>query len=211
MLKINWQLLLNHITEAISAFGSRGRTIAAIVVALFSWWLAATYGPHENEIKKGNPGRVDYFIKGLKRTVMGDDGNPKEFLVADEMIHYEEENTAILTHPIMTLYAKEGPPWVIHSQTAKIPGDSEFIFLDGEVLVERDENEDGRTMRIETSNARTIPDKDYAETDEYIRVISPPDLMTGTGATINFGSNLTYHILHDVRRRHDVEPKSTEQ
>ena len=179
--------MLNHITEAVSAFGTRGRTLIAVGVALLSWWLSFTYGPHDDEKKKAKPGRVDYFSKGLKRTVMGEDGNPKEFLIADEMVHYEEENTAILARPIMTLYTKAGPPWVIHSESAKIPGNSEFIFLDGEVLV------------------------DYAETDEYIRVISPPDFMTGTGATINFGSELTYRILHDVRRRHDVEPKSTEQ
>jgi lipopolysaccharide export system protein LptC len=211
MRKINWQPLLNHITEAVSAFGTRGRTLIAVGIALASWWLAFSYGPHEDDKKKGKPGRVDYFSKGLQRTVMDEAGNPKEFLVADEMVHYEEENTAILSRPIMTLYVKEGPPWVIHSETAKIPGDSEFIFLNGEVLVERDENKDGRTMRIETTNVRTIPDKDYAETDDYIRVISPPDFMTGTGATINFGSNLNYRILHDVRRRHDVEPKTTEQ
>lgn len=154
---------------------------------------------------------MDYYTKGLRRTVMGVDGNPKEYLVSQEMVHYEEEDTAELSRPIITLFVKDGPPWVINSETAKIPGNSEFIFLNGDVLVERDANKDGRTMRIETTNVRTIPDKDYAETDEYIRVISPPDFMTGTGATINFGDNLTYRILHDVRRRHDVESETTEQ
>jgi len=211
MRKINWKQLLARITEALSAFGSYGRTGLALGVMLLSWWLAGTLGPHDEGHRKAKAGRVDYYTKGLRRTVMGVDGNPKEYLVSQEMVHYEEEDTAELSRPVITLFVKDGPPWVINSETAKIPGNSEFIFLNGDVLVERDANKDGRTMRIETTNVRTIPDKDYAETDEYIRVISPPDFMTGTGATINFGDNLTYRILHDVRRRHDVESETTEQ
>jgi lipopolysaccharide export system protein LptC len=211
MRKINWQPLLAHTTEALSAFGSRGKTFFAIAVVLFTWWLAGALGPHEAPQKKVKTGRVDYFTKGLRRTVMGEDGNPKEHLVADEMLHYEDEDTAVLFRPVITLFVKQGPPWIINSETAKIPGNSEFIFMNGDVLVEREAHEDSRAIRIETTNVRTIPDKDYAETDEYIRVISPPDYMTGTGATINFGHNLNYRILHDVRRRHDVETETTNQ
>ena len=211
MRKINWKQLSAHITEALSSLGSHSRTALALLVMLLSWWLAGTLGPREDSHKKAKEGRVDYYTKGLRRTVMGIDGNPKEYLVSQEMVHYEEEDTAELYRPVITLFVKDGPPWVINAEPAKIPGNSEFIFLNGDVLVERDENKEGRTMRIETTNVRTIPAKDYAETDEYIRVISPPDFMTGTGATINFGNNLNYRILHDVRRRHDVESETTDQ
>lgn len=211
MLKINWQPLLAHITETLSAFGSKGKTLFAVGILMLSWWLAGTFGPHEVKEKKAHTGQVDYFIKGLRRTVMGDDGNPKEYLVADEMVHYHDEDTAVLYRPVMTIYVKEGPPWVINSETAKIPGNSEFIFMNGDVLVEREAHENSRGVRIETTNVRTIPSKDYAETDDYIRVISPPDYMTGTGATINFGHNLNYRILHDVRRRHDIETESSNE
>ena len=105
-------------------------------------------------------------------------------------------------------YSKDGTPWVIRSETATIHSDSEFVFLNGDVLVLRDANKDGRTIRIETTNVRAQPEKDYAETDEDIRVISYPDYMTGTGAKINFGSELKYRVLANVRRKHDVQHES---
>lgn len=210
MRKINWKASLSLITDGLSAIGSRSQTATAIAFLLLSAWLASKYGPEPEPTEKAKTGKVDYYARGLRRTVMGDDGKPKEFLIAKEMVHYEEEDSAELFRPVITLYSKEGPPWVIHSETATIPGKSEFVFLNGEVLILREADQTGRTMRIETSNIRTIPGKDYAETDEYIRLISPPDYMTGTGATINFGKDLTYKILKDVRRRHDVEAESSE-
>ena len=188
--------------------------LPSIAAGLFlmagSWWLAQHLGPPFEPTVKLQPGKVDYYTRGLKRTVMDVEGNPKEYLVTDEMVHYDQEDKAELQAPIMTLYAKDGPPWVIHSETATIPGDSDFIFLNGNVLVLRDENKDGRTMRIETTNVRAQPNHDYAETDDDIRVISPPDYMTGTGATINFGSELKYKILANVHRKHEVEAESSE-
>jgi len=183
---------------------------AGFVLMAGSWWLAQQLGPADEQAVKLQPGKVDYYTRGLKRTVMDIDGNPKEYLVTDEMVHYDQEDKAELEAPIMTLYAKDGPPWVIHSETATIPGDSDFIFLNGNVLVLRDANNEGRTMRIETTNVRAQPNQDYAETDEDIRVISPPDYMSGTGATINFGNELKYKILGNVRRKHEVETENSE-
>lgn len=210
MHKINWKTSLNLTSEALSAFGSRGKTLGIMAFALLTVWLASQYGPSPEPAQKVKSGKVDYYARGLRRTVMSEDGNPKELLIAKEMVHYEEEDSAELFSPVITLYSKDGPPWVIHSETATIPGNSEFVFLNGDVLILREADSTGRTMRIETSNVRTIPGKDHAETDEYIRLISPPDYMTGTGATINFGKELSYKILHDVRRRHDVETEPTE-
>lgn len=175
-----------------------------VILALGSWWAVQRYGPPVEKGRKLAPGKVDYYSKGLHRLVMDDEGKPKELLLAEELVHYDEDNHSELTKPIMTLYVKDGPPWVIHGETAILPGDGKQVFLNGEVLVLRDANKDGRTMRIETRNARVQPDNNYAETDEDIRVISPPDYMTGTGAKLKFGDNIEYSVLANVRRRHET-------
>lgn len=210
MHKIDWTRLYSHITETVAALGSRSRTLGVLVLLVASGWLASIYGPKPEPVQKMKMGRVDYYARGLRRTVMAADGKPKEHLVAKEMVHYEEEDTAELARPVINLFSQDAPPWIIHSETALIPAKSEFIFLNGDVLILRDADKTGRTVRIETSNIRTKTGQDYAETDEYIRIISPPDYMTGTGATIHFGKNLSYQILHDVRRRHDVESQPDE-
>jgi lipopolysaccharide export system protein LptC len=196
---------LKAITEALTRLGPLARYLLLGLLALGSWWAAERFGLPIEKGKKLQPGKVDYYSKGLQRTVMDEAGKPKEMLIADELVHYEDENRSELTKPVMTLYTKEGPPWVIHAETATLPGDGKQIFLNGEVLVLRDANRDGRTMRIETRNARVRPDDNYAETDEDIRVISPPDYMTGTGAKLKFGDGIEYTVLANVRRKHEIQ------
>ena len=196
---------MKAITEGLARLSALSRYLVLGLLALLSWWAAERFGPPIEKGKKLEPGKVDYYSKGLRRTVMDEAGKPKELLVAEELVHYEDDNRSELTKPVMTLYTQEGPPWVIYAETATLPGDGEQIFLNGAVLVLRDANRDGRTMRIETSNARVQPDNNYAETDEDIRVISPPDYMTGTGAKLKFGDGIEYSVLANVRRRHDVQ------
>jgi len=210
MRKINWKRFFSQTTEHLSTLGSRTRTLCVLAVLMASAWLAGIYGPKPEPVQKMKMGRVDYYARGLRRTVMSAEGKPKEHLVAKEMVHYEEDDTAELSRPVINLFSKEGPPWVIHAETALIPAKSEFVYLNGDVLILREADATGRTVRIETSNVRTKTGQDYAETDEYLGLISPPDYMTGTGATIHFGKELSYRILHDVRRRHDVESTDSE-
>jgi lipopolysaccharide export system protein LptC len=175
------------------------------ITALGTWWAAEVLIPKEGAPGKVPPGKVDYYSKNLRRTVMDEAGKPKELLVAETLVHYENDNHTELTRPVMTLYSKEGPPWVIHADSAVLPGQGEEVFLYGNVLVLRDADKNGRTVRIETTDARVQPDNNYAETDEFVRVLSPPDTMTGTGAKVNFGDNLSYTILSNVRRKHEVQ------
>jgi lipopolysaccharide export system protein LptC len=178
-------------------------------LALGTWWAAEILLPKEEAPGKVAPGKVDYYSRNLRRTVMDETGKPKELLVAETLVHYENDNHTELTRPVMTLYSKEGPPWVIHADSAVLPGQGDDVFLYGNVLVLRDADKNGRTVRIETTNARVQPKNNYAETDEFIRVLSPPDTMTGTGAKVNFGDNLSYTILSDVRRKHEVQEQSS--
>ncbi len=196
---------LQAITDAVRRLGSVFRSVLLILVAVSSWWLAETFGPSFEKAVKLKPGSVDYFAKHLQRTVFDPTGRLKEYLESEEMVHYDTDNRAELSTPVITLYVKEGPPWVIHSESATIPGEGPDILLNGEVLVLRDADKNGRTMRIETRNVRAQPSNDYAETDEDIRVISPPDYMTGTGAKLKFGDGIQYSVLASVRRKHDVQ------
>lgn len=174
------------------------------LLALGTWWAAEFLAPKEGSTPKPTPGRVDYYSKQIRRTVMDATGRPKELLVADTLTHYENDNHTDLDRPVLTLYTQEGPPWVIHADTALLPGQGDEIFLNGAVLVLRDADATGRTIRIETRNARVRPNQNYAETDEFVRVLSPPDTLTGTGAQVWFGDDLKFNILSHVRRKHEV-------
>lgn len=175
------------------------------LLALGTWWVAEILVPKEEAPPKLAPGKVDYYSENIRRTVLDETGNPKELLLADRMVHFENDNRTELSRPVMTLYGKQGPPWVIRADSAVLPGGSDDVLLYGDVVIVRGADKKGKTVRIETTNARVQPERQYAETDEFIRVLSPPDIMTGTGAQVWFGENLKFTVLENVRRKHEVE------
>jgi lipopolysaccharide export system protein LptC len=135
---------------------------------------------------------------------MDENGKPKQLLFTVNLTHYVDGDRSELTEPVLTLYGEDGPPWVIHSDRAVMPGDRDTIFLNGNVLILRERDENGRTLKIVTQNARVQPDNNYAETDEFVQVLSPPDELTGKGARVHFGDDLKVTILSDVRRKHEI-------
>jgi lipopolysaccharide export system protein LptC len=173
-------------------------------LALFTWWLAGIFMPAEESAGPRTHGTIDYYSKNLSRTLMDENGKPKQLLFAVNLTHYVDQDRTELVQPVLTLYGKDGPPWVIHSDNALMPGESDTIFLNGNVLILRERDENGRTLKIVTQNARVQPDNNYAETDEFIQVLSPPDELTGKGAKVHFGDDLKVTILSDVRRKHEI-------
>ncbi|BBL76032.1 LPS export ABC transporter periplasmic protein LptC [Methylomagnum ishizawai] len=171
-------------------------------LALLTWWGAEYLAPKEFNPSKPPVGKIDYYSKHIRRTVMDTTGHPKELLLAESLTHYENDNHTELTHPVMTLYSSKGQPWVIHADAALLPSEGETIYLQGEVLVEREGGDDkgNRPIRIETTDARVQPDNNYAETDTFVRVLSEGDTLTGVGGKVWFGDDLRFNILSQVRR-----------
>ncbi|MDD2769317.1 MAG: LPS export ABC transporter periplasmic protein LptC [Methylococcus sp.] len=169
-----------------------------------STWYAQRIKPKEEAGAAPDHGTVDYFSLNIRRTSLDESGRAKNLLVAPVLTHYIEDNHTELTSPVYTVFSKEeNPPWVISSEHGTIKQDG-TIALEGAVLIQRDADRNGRSVRLTTSNATIDPNRDYAETSEHIEVVSAPDLLTGDGAQVHFGDQLKITILSNVRRKHDV-------
>jgi lipopolysaccharide export system protein LptC len=174
------------------------------ILALASWWAAEVLMPREPPPPKLEAGKVDYYSKNIRRTLMDETGKPKEMLVAESLTHYENDNHTELRQSELTLYSEGEAPWVIRADLAELPANTDDVFLYGNVVITRGADSSGRTVRIETTNARVQPGRKYAETDDYIQVLSPPDTMTGVGATVSFADELSFTVLSNVKRKHEV-------
>jgi lipopolysaccharide export system protein LptC len=176
-------------------------------LALGTGWLAHRLTPSEEPGPEPVRGKIDYYSKHIRRTTLDERGQPKQLLVADELVHYEGNDRTELIHPVLTLYKEGGPPWVFHAETATLPDQGEWIYMNGPVVILRNADQsdpNARTLRIDTANVRVQPDREYAETDEFVRVVSPPDELTGTGAKVHYGEEFKATILSHVQRKHTV-------
>lgn len=183
----------------------RGYAVLGIL-AILTGWLASFLAPREADTEAtGLAGRIDYYSKSVTRTVLDESGQPEQKLEASALYHYPEDDRTELKAPVMTLYRGQVTPWVIRAESAVMPAGGAVIYLNGAVRISRASDARGRKLDILTRNVRLKPGEDFAETSEYIELLSPPDQLSGKGAEVHFGDNVKIRLLSEVRRRHEAK------
>jgi len=103
----------------------------------------------------------------------------------------------------MTLYKKDGEPWVIKAEQGTSLAGGEAVLLHGKVQISHANNQ-GEELKIYTSNVKYVPDTDYAETAERVLMVSKDDSTSSTGAQVYFEPVIKINLLADVRRKHET-------
>lgn len=174
-----------------------------VLLAAGSWWIAESLAPLEEKSQPRDLGPVDYYSNGLRRTALDETGAPKETLVARALKHYKKGDRTEMEKPVMTLFKKDGKPWIIASDTGTSLAGGKTLLLDGSVEIVR-ENERGEKLKILTRDVKYLPDRDYAETAKPVRMFAPQDETAAVGAQIRFEPSLYVKLLADVRRKHEM-------
>lgn len=176
-------------------------------VAVGTGWVAEKLAPPPELRESNPPGQVDYYSRNIHRFTSDISGKRINVLVAEKLTHYQNDDHSELENPVLTLFSTDGPPWVIHGERGIVSSKSTDVFLEGPVLVLRDADRSGRTVRAETSNVRIKPDENYGETEDFVEIFSPPDELSGIGMQVHFGKALQVTVLSSVRRKHEFLPK----
>ena len=160
--------------------------LVLIVVAALSAWLLNRLT--ESESKQGISAveQPDYYLENFKTTAMREDGTPRNTLHAIYMAHYPDNDTSELLKPEMQLYRHENRPYFVSAEKGWLTSDNEVILLRGAVkMVEYDES-GNPTLQVDTDNARVLPNENYAETDDFAKIVSHRVTITGKGMRAYF-------------------------
>jgi len=179
--------------------------VLGLLAALSGWWASVLTPKDSGRENAPAAGRIDYYSRSVTRTVLDESGNPRQKLRASVLYHYPDDDRTELREPQLTLYQQGKTPWVIQAETAVLPAGGEVIHLNGAVHISRADDTSGRKLDILTRDVRLKPGEDYAETSEYIELLSPPDTLSGKGAEVHLGDDVKIRLLSRVHRRHDAK------
>ncbi len=175
------------------------------IPALMSWWLVKLTGLDETNKTQAPAHSADYYSKGYKKWEMGESGTLKSQLLADQMIHYSDDGTTVMTKPLMYSYNEKKPPWLIQSETGILSADGKNLLLNGKVTIDRAKGPGVRALTINTSNLKVKPDSSYAETKEWAELISPPNKTTGTGMKMVYSQPVHLDLLAHVKGKYETK------
>ncbi len=169
------------------------------IIALSSWWLVNLSDMEEIFLGPTPAHSPDYFSKGYTKWEMNEFGRLKNKLLADEVIHYSDDETTHLINPVMFFHNEKTPPWIIKSETGTLSGDGKDLLLKGKVTIDREKASGAAQLTINTSMLKVKPETSYAETDEWAELISPPNKTTGMGMKLTFAEPIHLQLLANVK------------
>ncbi|WP_404357801.1 LPS export ABC transporter periplasmic protein LptC [Methylotuvimicrobium sp. KM1] len=180
--------------------------IYGVLLAIVSWWLLQLTAVDEEVIAlEKSPHTVDYFSTGYAKWEMDVTGLLKSKLVADTLTHYNDDGTTHLQKPVMTIMNPGVPPWVIQSETGIVSSDKKLILMNGKAVVAREAGPGSRAMKINSSNVRVQPEINYAETDEWAELLSPPNRTEGIGMKLYYSTPIRIELFSKVRGKYETK------
>ncbi|ERI50468.1 lipopolysaccharide ABC transporter permease LptC [Pseudomonas sp. EGD-AK9] len=174
--------------------------IASLVAALGYWNIAPDGDRQAQPADSDNA--VDFYVVGARTVQFQDDGKLHYRMTADKLEHVKASDITLVSMPKLDLYRGSELPWKVTSQRAEVsPGGVEVELID-DVRIARTDAKDRPTI-ITSSRMTVIPDKEYAQTEQAVRIVAANGVTTAQGmkAYLNDGRML---LQSNVRGQHEV-------
>ncbi len=175
---------------------------AVAALALASWGLLRLQHQRAAQLTASD-NNIDYFSSGYYKKQMNEHGLPKNELTAVDMRHNKNDGVTYLTQSIMTLFSDNGAaPWVIQGDSAVLAADGDHLNLNGKALISRAKSPRASALTVNTSDLRVTLTANYAETDQWAEIISPPNRTEGVGMQTTFASPILLNLSAKVQGRY---------
>ncbi|MDO8696512.1 MAG: LPS export ABC transporter periplasmic protein LptC [Pseudomonas sp.] len=175
-------------------------TLAAFLGAVGYWnirpasFAQQTSGSTENDI--------DFYVINAKSTQFQPDGKLASSMTSDKLEHFKSSDITLLSKPDLLLYRGTELPWHVQSARGEVAPEGTQVELIDAVRVARTDAK-GRPTILTTSRLTVFPDKEYAQTEQAVRIEAANGVTTAQGmkAYLNDGRML---LLSNVRGQHEV-------
>ena len=175
-----------------------------IALTLFSWGLVQFTTPKKIQYREALSHIPVYFSEGYNKLEMDEKGERKNSLIAEKLIHYKDDKVTELINPRMTTFNADASEWRIEADSGILSSDGKNLLLNGNVLINRDKVPGVRQVTVKTTNLRVKPAQNYAETDDWVEIIMPPDRTEGVGMQLYFAKPIHLKLLSFVKGRYEI-------
>jgi lipopolysaccharide export system protein LptC len=174
----------------------------ALLLAALGYWNVSPDSLSGQARTDETQNTVDFFAHKTTTVQYMADGKVHYRLLADTTEHLQATDITLVSQPRLTLYRGNELPWNIKSERAEVsPGGVEVELID-QVRIDRTD-EKGRPSILTTSRLTVFPEKDYAQTQQAVRIDAANGVTKAQGmkAYLNDGRML---LLSNVRGQHEA-------
>lgn len=141
----------------------------------------------------------DYFADNIKLVKYSKKGALYYEMQGVHITHNDTSDTALVTQPMMTLYADKNVQWHIKANDGKLYNHQQTVDLTNDVVISKFENNINKPALMLTTNSMTLhPDTNTFATNDAVTIETDSTHTTATGMKANVDNN-HIELLNNVR------------
>ncbi|BBR55603.1 MULTISPECIES: LPS export ABC transporter periplasmic protein LptC [Pseudomonas] len=153
--------------------------IAALLVAV-GYWNISPESFLEKPVAQVDENAIDYYAINAHSVQYLPDGKVQYEMTADKVEHLKSSEITLVTTPDLHMYRGTQYPWHVQSVRAEVNPDGSEVELIDKVRVARTDEKQRETI-ITTTRMTVFPQKQYAQTEQAVRIDGAGGTTTGKG------------------------------
>jgi lipopolysaccharide export system protein LptC len=158
--------------------------VLALLVGLTLWLnhLVQPQGARASGKLRHDP---DVLVENFNARKLGEDGQVLYTLAARKMVHYPDDDSALLEQVTLVAFEPKQPKMTATADTGRVEGGGDRVFIEGNVVVVREAGPKNEAARLTTDNLLVLPEAGIARTAAAVTMQSPSSHAVASGMEID--------------------------
>jgi len=127
----------------------------------------------------------DVMVENFSARKLGVDGLVLYTLAARKMVHYPDDDSALLESLMLEAFEPRQPKMTITAQNGRLEQGGDRVFFEGNVVVLRDADLKSEATRLTTERILVLPDEGIARGSSAVTVESATNRAEATSFELN--------------------------
>jgi lipopolysaccharide export system protein LptC len=127
----------------------------------------------------------DLIVENFNARKLGEDGRVLYTLAAKKMVHYPDDDSALLESVTLESFEPRQPKMTLTADQGRLEQKGERVQVQGNVLILRDADANNESARLMTDKLLVLPDEGIARTDTEVRMESASGRAVAAGLELN--------------------------
>ncbi|WP_300719910.1 LPS export ABC transporter periplasmic protein LptC [Pseudomonas sp.] len=161
----------------------RSFLLFAVIAALFAavgYWNISPQRFLDKPAPAIDEGAIDYYATNARSLQYLPDGKLQYEMTADKIEHLKASEVTLMTRPDLQMYRGTAYPWHVQSERGEINPDGTQVELIDSVRIARTDDRNRSTI-ITSTRMTVFPQKQYAQTEQAVRIDGAGGVTTGKG------------------------------
>ena len=158
--------------------------ILAMLVGL-TWWLDQLVQPTGERGDAKLRHDPDLIVEKFSARKFGEDGRTLYTLAARKMVHYPDDDSALLEKLAFEAYEPRQPRVTIASERGRLLEGGDKVWFEGSVVLVREADQRYEASRLTTEQLLVLPDAGVARTTGPVLLENPAARVEASGLEMN--------------------------